>query len=227
VRLLHGDFAAETVYADDPVGVARSFAEAGARWVHVVDLDGAREGAPRQAAVVARIVGGLGEQVAVEVAGGLRDESAVEAALTSGAARVVLATAILADRALAGALVARHGPGRIAAALDVRDGCAVGGGWVAGARGWPVEEALTGLRAAGIETFVVTAISRDGTLGGPDLALLERLVRLAQGRVIASGGLGSLEDLLRVRAIGCGGAILGRALYEGRFSLAEALAAIG
>ena len=227
VRLLRGDFAAEIAYPHDPVAVARSFVADGARWIHVVDLDGALAGRPQQAAVISAVVGAVGKRVGVQVAGGLRDEIAVAAALAGGAARVVVGTAALADPSFAAALVASHGPARIAAALDVRDGLAVGGGWLAGAEGRPVEDAFREIGAAGIETFVVTAIIRDGTLGGPDLALLARLVRLDRGRVIASGGIGSLDDLRRVRALGCAGAILGRALYEARFSLAEALDSVG
>lgn len=226
VRLMRGDFGAEMVYADDPEETARSFVAEGAGWLHVVDLDGARAGTPRQGAVVRAIEAAVGERARVQVAGGLRDETTVRAALAAGAARVVVGTAALTDPTFAVRLVDCHGPARIAAAIDVRDGLAIGEGWLAGADGRPVEEAIQALGAAGIETFMVTAIARDGTLAGPDLALLERLVGLVQGRLVASGGIGTLDDLRHVQALGCAGAILGRALYERRFTLAEAIAAV-
>ncbi len=224
VRLSEGDFARETVYGSDPAEVARGFAAAGARWIHVVDLDGAKDGARRQTEAVARIVAAVGESVACEVAGGLRDEEAVEAALSAGAARAVVGTAALRDPAFVERLVTRFGVERIAIALDVRDGLAVGQGWVPGASGVPVEAALADLSERGAGTFIVTAIERDGLLGGPNLELLRRLVSLRRGSVVASGGVSSLDDLAAVRALGCSGAIVGRALYEGRIDLAEAIA---
>jgi phosphoribosylformimino-5-aminoimidazole carboxamide ribotide isomerase len=225
VRLVRGDFARETVYADDPVGMARRFAEEGATWLHVVDLDGARDPAARQLDTIAAIVGGVGDRANVEVAGGLRDEASVAAVLASGAARAVVGTAALRDPALLARLVAAHGMERIAVALDVRDGLAVGHGWAAGAPGVPVDDALATLADAGATTFEVTAIDRDGTLQGPDLDLLGRLVEAHRGAIIASAGIASLDDLRAVRALGCAGAIVGKALYDGRLSLAAALGA--
>ncbi len=118
-------------------------------------------------------------------------------------------------------------PGRIAAALDVRDGRAVGDGWVPGASGMPVVDALAVLGAQGVTTFVVTAIARDGLLGGPDLALLDEVLRASDAAVIASGGVATTDDLLAVRDLGCRGAIVGRALYDGRIDLAAAIAIVG
>lgn len=223
VRLQQGDFERETVFSGDPVAVARSFAEAGAGWLHVVDLDGARTGEPAHAAVIRDLVGAVGDRLAVEVAGGLRTEGSVAAILAAGAARAVVGTAALRDPGFAGRLVATHGPDRIAVALDIRDGLALGEGWREGASGLRAEDALAALADAGVTMLEATAIDRDGLLGGPDLELLERLVRLERGAVIASGGIASLEDLRAVRALGCAGAIVGRALYEGRLDLEEAL----
>jgi phosphoribosylformimino-5-aminoimidazole carboxamide ribotide isomerase len=223
VRLSEGDFARETIYDTDPTEVARGFAADGARWIHVVDLDGAKDGARRQAEVVARIVTAVGESMACEVAGGLRDEAAVGAVLDAGAARAVVGTAALRDPAFVERLVARFGVRRIAVALDVRDGLAVGQGWVPGASGVPVEEALTTLADRGARTFIVTAIERDGLLSGPNLDLLGRMVRLGCGEIIASAGISSLADIAAVRTLGCAGAIIGRALYEGRIDLANAV----
>ena len=223
VRLNEGDFARETVYGSDPAEVARGFVAVGARWIHVVDLDGARDGARRQTEVVARIVAAVGESVACEVAGGLRDEAAVGAVLDAGAARAVVGTAALRDPAFVERLVARFEVARIAVALDVREGLAVGQGWVPGASGVPVEDALMTLADRGVRTFVVTAIERDGLMRGPNLDLLGRMVELDRGDIIASAGVSSLADIAAVRALGCAGVIVGRALYEGRLDLAEAV----
>jgi phosphoribosylformimino-5-aminoimidazole carboxamide ribotide isomerase len=223
VRLSEGDFTRETVYGADPEEVARRFAAAGARWIHIVDLDGAREGEPRQAEVVTRIVAAVGPGMSREVAGGLRDEATVDAALAAGAARAVIGTAALRDPALVERLVTRLGPDRIAIALDVRDGMAVGQGWIPGEPGVPAHGALTMLADRGARTFIVTAVERDGLLAGPNLELLGRMVALGRGEVVASAGLASLEDIAAVRALGCAGAIVGRALYEGRVDLAAAV----
>jgi phosphoribosylformimino-5-aminoimidazole carboxamide ribotide isomerase len=224
VRLVAGDFACETTYGDDALLIARRWVGEGATRLHIVDLDGAREGRPVQADLVARVVAGAG--VPCQVAGGLRDAAAVEAALAAGADRVVLGTALLRDPGFASRLVARHGSERIVVALDVRAGLALGEGWRAGAGGVAPDEALRVLAAAGVERFAATAVDRDGLLEGPDLDLLGRLVALRRGRIIASGGISSIADLRAVRSIGCAGAIVGRALYEGRIDLAEALAAL-
>jgi phosphoribosylformimino-5-aminoimidazole carboxamide ribotide isomerase len=224
VRLRQGDFDQETAYGDDPVAVARDFADAGARWLHVVDLDAARTGTPGNRAAVAAIVAAVGDRVHVEVAGGLRDAERVAETLSAGAGRVVIGTAALRDPAFAGQLVSIHGPERIAAAIDVRAGLAVGQGWAGEASGVEVAEAIKRLADAGVVTFEVTAIDRDGLLGGPDLRLYERLIGLGAGAVIASGGVATLQDLRRLRAAGCAGAIIGRALYEARFNLVDALA---
>jgi phosphoribosylformimino-5-aminoimidazole carboxamide ribotide isomerase len=223
VRLAEGDFARETVYGVDPVEVALAFVAAGARWIHVVDLDGARDGERRQTEVVARVVAAVGEGIACEVAGGLRDEDAVAAALDAGAARAVIGTAALADPAFVARLVARFGAERVAIALDVREGVAVGRGWVRGAPGVPVREALTALSDSGARIFILTAIERDGLLTGPNLDLLGRMVALDRGAIIASAGVSSLADISAVRALGCSGAVVGRAIYEGRVDLAEAV----
>jgi phosphoribosylformimino-5-aminoimidazole carboxamide ribotide isomerase len=224
VRLVEGDFARETAYSDDPVGVARQFAGGGASWIHVVDLDGAKAGEPAQAATIRAIVEAVEGRARCQVAGGLRSEAAVAAALEAGAARVVVGTAAIRDPAFAGRLVARHGPHRIVAALDVRDGLALGEGWRPGAPGMRPADAVAALSDEGVATFAVTAIERDGRLEGPDLDLLASLIALDRGRVIASGGIGSLDDLRRVRAVGCTGAIVGTALYEGKLDLAGAIA---
>ena len=223
VRLAEGDFGRETVYEADPAEVARGFAAAGARWIHIVDLDGARDGARRQTDDVAKIVAAVGESVACEVAGGLRDEQAVAAVLDAGAGRAVVGTAALREPAFVERLVARFGAERVAVALDVRYGMAVGQGWVPGAFGVPVDEAVAALADRGARTFIVTAIERDGLLTGPNLDLLGRMIALGRVDIIASAGVSSLADVSAVRALGCAGAVVGRAIYEGRLDLAEAV----
>lgn len=227
VRLRQGEFSREQVYSDDPVAVARSFAEAGAKWIHVVDLDGARGGEARQAGAVASIVGavrGGSGPTRVQAAGGLRTAAAIDAAIHAGVERVVVGTAALGDPALVRDAIGRHGGGRVAVALDVRDGRAVGEGWVPGATSRVLDESLDELSAVGVETFAVTAIARDGLLDGPDLELLDRCVRSTDADILASGGIRSIADVTAVQAIGCRGAIVGRAIYDGQFDLAMALA---
>lgn len=226
VRLRRGEFDRATAFGDDPVIWAHRWVASGARRLHVVDLDGAREGRPVQAGLVDRVVHAVA--VPCQVAGGLRDEAAVERALGEGADRVVLGTALLASPALARRLVAAHGSTRIVAALDVRDGLAVGEGWRPGAAGLPLAAALEELQAQGISTFVLTAIARDGLLRGPDFTLLRAARDAApDAAIIASGGVSSLADVRDLARDGFAGAVLGRALYEGRIDLREALAVVG
>jgi phosphoribosylformimino-5-aminoimidazole carboxamide ribotide isomerase len=225
VRLKQGDFERETAFSDDPVAVARAFVDGGGRWLHVVDLDGARTGEPAHGAIVTALVEAVGDRAAVEVAGGLRTDASVAAVLAAGAARAIVGTAALRDPGFAGRLVSTHGPDRIVVALDIREGLALGEGWRAEAPGVRAEDALQALADQGVTTFEATAIERDGLLQGPDLELLTRLVRLGRGTVIASGGITSIEDIRTVRAIGCTGAIVGRALYEGRLDIASAIGA--
>jgi phosphoribosylformimino-5-aminoimidazole carboxamide ribotide isomerase len=228
VRLREGDFARETAYSDDPVAVARDFVERGVRWLHVVDLDGARAGEPRHGEVIGRLLDAVGTSAAVEVAGGLRTSAAVEQVLTAGARRAVVGSAALADPSFAAGQVQRHGTERVAVALDVRDGQAVGEAWRADASSVSVERAIDSLVAAGVEWFEVTSIDRDGSLAGPDLELLQSMVvRAGERHVIASGGIRSVEDLLAAWTIGCAGAIVGRALYEETFDLERAIRATG
>jgi phosphoribosylformimino-5-aminoimidazole carboxamide ribotide isomerase len=163
--------------------------------------------------------------MAVQVAGGIRSADQARAALLAGADRVVLGSALIADPALAVALVAQHGPERIVAALDVRDGRAFGDGWVAAARSADVLDHARALAANGVRWFAVTAIARDGLMSGPDLVLLENVRKaVPDAAIIASGGVSNLDDIRQLASFGYDAAIIGRALYEGAFSLSEALA---
>jgi phosphoribosylformimino-5-aminoimidazole carboxamide ribotide isomerase len=225
VRLRQGHFDDETVYADDPLEAARSFVEAGARFLHVVDLDGAREGEPVNLHHVERIAREL--EVPVELGGGLRSIASIRRALKAGAARVVLGTAAftdpdLLDEAL-GAFTAR-----ILVGVDVRGGKVSVSGWTreTQTRG---EDAIRLMQQRGVTRFVYTNVDRDGMLGGPDLDELRRVGEAVRGRFLYSGGIGSLEDLraLReLRLVNLAGVISGKALYEGRFGVAEGQAAL-
>jgi phosphoribosylformimino-5-aminoimidazole carboxamide ribotide isomerase len=226
VRLLRGAFDRETVYGDDPVAVARGFAAAGARWLHVVDLDGARAGRPVQAALVAAICAAV--DVPVQVGGGLRDAAAVDEMLAAGARRVVLGTVAVRDPALAGALCRAH-PGRVALGLDARDGRLQVAGWTEGSRLAP---AALAARAAelGAAAVIYTDVGRDGTQEGPDLEGTRAVARAAGVPVIASGGVGSLAHVRALAALdadGVAGVIVGRAIHAGTIRLADALAAAG
>ncbi len=227
VRLRQGDFGRELSYGTDPLAVAARFAGLGASWLHVVDLDGARVGEPQQLDIAAAVVAEVHGRAKVELGGGLRTLAAVAGALGTGAARVAVGTAALRDPSFAVSIVEHYGPDRVVGSIDVRGGLALGDGWQPGAAGLPADQAVAMLAEVGITTFEVTAIDRDGQLEGPDLPLLRTLVELGHWQIIASGGISSIEDLLAIQALGCSGAIVGRALYEGKLSLAAALDALG
>ena len=224
VRLRQGDFAREISFPDDPVQTACRFAEAGARWLHVVDLDGARAGEPRQAEIIRRIIRSIPKNTSVEVAGGLRSSSAVDALLAIGAQRVVLGTLAIRDPDVAGSLVARHGAASVAVAIDIRAGRAEVNAWQGATLGIDAIAAMRGLRDVGVTTFEVTSIERDGMLAGPDLTVLRELAEESGTSVIAAGGIRSVADLADVRDRGCTGAIIGMALYSGSLDLVAALA---
>ena len=224
VRLSKGAYDAVTEYGDDPVAVARGFEQAGAARIHIVDLDAAREGRAMQADVIASIVAAV--DVPCQVAGGVRDADAVAAGLRAGADRLVLGSALISSPLLARTLTERYGPDRIVSALDVRDGQALGDGWVEGARGSEVIELAQTLAEKGVRWFAVTAIARDGQMSGPDYELLEAVRTAVPGAaIIASGGVSSLADIRELATRGFDAAITGKALYEGAFTLAEGLAA--
>jgi phosphoribosylformimino-5-aminoimidazole carboxamide ribotide isomerase len=223
VRLAQGDYARATVYGDDPAEVARAFAAHAVRRLHVVDLDGAREGRPVNGAAVRRIVEASG--LPVQLGGGLRDLAAVEAAFAGGADRVVLGTAALREPALVEAAARAH-PGRVVVGIDARGGKVAVQGWLetSGAR---AEDVAARLAGAGAAAIVYTDIARDGMLAGPDLEGAARIAEAAGLPVIASGGVGSEADVRRAAgfaARGVCGVIVGRALYTGAVDLGRALA---
>jgi phosphoribosylformimino-5-aminoimidazole carboxamide ribotide isomerase len=222
VRLLQGDYDQETVYGDDPVAVAKGYEAAGAPWVHVVDLDAARSGRPENRDVVAAVAAAVG--VPVQSGGGVRSEAAAEALLSTGVRRVVIGTAALQDPPLVRRLAAAW-PGRIAVGVDGRSGEAAVHGWTEGS-GVSVLDAVARFEDAGVAAVIVTDIGRDGTLAGPDLDGLAAVLDRTVIDVIASGGVGSLDDLRALAGLGrLAGAIVGKALYEGVFTVEEAIAA--
>jgi phosphoribosylformimino-5-aminoimidazole carboxamide ribotide isomerase len=223
VRLRQGDFAQTTVFSDDPVDQARRFADEGAQSLHVVDLDGARAGEPVHAALVASIAAAF--PGTVHLGGGLRSRAAIETALATGVDRVVVGTAVVDDADLLGWAIDRLGDGLVVA-LDARQGKVATHGWTQITDRDAVEVA-TGLVSMGVRRLAYTDIGRDGTLGGPNLKAMERLAEAAPPlRLIASGGISSLDDLARLRDMrieSLDGVIVGRALYEGRFTVSEGL----
>jgi phosphoribosylformimino-5-aminoimidazole carboxamide ribotide isomerase len=218
VRLTKGDYAEETVYGDDPVEVAQSFAAAGARWIHVVDLDAARSGDPLNRAVVAEMTAAVAGRARVQTGGGVRTIDDVAALAAAGVARVVMGSAAVADPSL---VTAAGDVLPVAVGLDHRSGAVAVHGWTETST-LTVDEALTMFPSAA--AFVITDIGRDGMLVGPDLVGLAAAVASTDVPVIASGGVASLADIAALASMpGLAGVITGKALYEGRFTVAEAL----
>jgi phosphoribosylformimino-5-aminoimidazole carboxamide ribotide isomerase len=227
VRLLEGDYGRETVYDADPVDAARRWAGEGAELLHVVDLDGAKAGSPQNLEAVRRIAAAV--ECPIQVGGGLRDAGAVAAVLSAGASRVVIGTAALRDPAFLERALAEH-ENRVVVSVDGRGGKVSVHGWTEVAD-LSVARAVAGLGAVGVRRFLCTTIEVDGTMAGPALDDLREIAAGTQARVIASGGVGTLADLEALRALGAEagnleGAIVGRALYEGRFTVAEGIAAL-
>jgi len=228
VRLLKGDYDRETRYDADPVDAARRWVDGGATILHVVDLDGARAGAPANLGVVERIAAAV--DVPIQLGGGLRDEAAVGAAFAAGADRAVLGTGAQRDPDLMGRLVGLHGE-RIVASVDARGGNVAIDGWEE-ATGTDVPSAIVALGERGVKRFVYTPVEVDGTLAGPGIDGLGPILdacRSAGAELIYSGGVGTLEDLGRLTDLGSPsltGVIVGRAIYERRFTVAEALGAL-
>jgi phosphoribosylformimino-5-aminoimidazole carboxamide ribotide isomerase len=220
VRLRQGDFDQETVYADDPLEAARSFVEAGARYLHLVDLDGAREGEPANLHHVERITSEL--DVPVELGGGLRSIDSIRRALAAGASRVVLGTAAFTDPELLDEALRSFGS-QILVGVDVRGGLVSVAGWTRETelRG---DEAILRMQERGVTGFIYTNVDRDGMLEGLDLDEIRRISEIVRGDFLYSGGIGSIEDLRALRALGLAnltGVISGKALYEGRFGVSE------
>lgn len=224
VRLHQGHFDRETVYSHDPVEAARSFVAAGARFLHVVDLDGAREGLPANLAHLERIAGELG--VPVQFGGGLRSLESLEAAIAAGAGWVVIGTAAHSDPDFLAQALKKWGP-RVIVAVDVRGGKVSVSGWTEATEAEP-EDLIARMQEHGVTRFVYTNADRDGMLEGVALEEVQQIAgAVGSGRFIVSGGVGTLDDLRALRDLrlpNLSGVIVGKALYEGRFTIGEAQA---
>lgn len=219
VRLLRGSYDEVTVYGSDPTAIASRWIEQGASMVHVVDLVGARTGHP-DPILWERLAA---DGISFQVGGGIRDAATARLALGTGASAVVMGTATVWDPQV---LEAVGAPDRVIAAIDVQRGQATGSGWID--EGKPLDEVLAPLESFGITRALVTAIVRDGTMSGPDLVLIGTVREAAPNlKITASGGVGELSDLRALAKAGCEAVVVGRALYENRFSLEQAIAAAG
>jgi phosphoribosylformimino-5-aminoimidazole carboxamide ribotide isomerase len=225
VRLRRGDFDQRTVYDADPLDAAKRWVQAGARALHVVDLDGARGGRPVNLEHVRRITQSVG--VPVQLGGGLRDAEAVREAIAAGATRVVLGTAALRDVDFLDAAISEHRE-RLIVSVDVRDGHLAASGWTEQTE-IPVESVIDSLGRRGVRRFVYSSIEHDGMLNGPDLDEVARVARAVRGSFVYSGGVSSVDDLralAELRQVNLTSVIVGKALYEGRFQVSEAQAAL-
>jgi len=229
VRLYQGDFDKETAYGLDPVAVAEGYAAAGARWIHVVDLDAARTGTPENRPVIAAVAAVAGRAgVNVQASGGVRDQASAEELLACGVDRVVLGTAAVENPALVRELAGHH---QVAVGIDARGRDVAVRGWTEGS-GVDLFDLLARFAGSGVAAVIVTDIGRDATLAGPDLEGLAAVLDATDLAVIASGGVGTLADLealatLRAGDRGLEGAIVGKALYEAKFTVEEAVATCG
>jgi phosphoribosylformimino-5-aminoimidazole carboxamide ribotide isomerase len=225
VRLVEGRFEDATTYHDDPLEAAQSWVDAGARYLHVVDLDGARGGEPRSIEHLRRIVQGTG--VPVQYGGGLRSVDAVRDALRAGAERAIVGTAAFRDVDFLDEILSAYGP-RVVVSVDVRDGYVSTAGWTQTTT-LPAEHAIRHLHDRGVASFVYTNVNRDGRLEGPDVDEIARVADAVRGRFLYSGGIGGEDDLkalAHLRRVNLAGVIVGKALYEKRFTVAEGQAAL-
>jgi phosphoribosylformimino-5-aminoimidazole carboxamide ribotide isomerase len=225
VRLVKGDFNEKTVYEDSPLEAARAWVDAGARFLHVVDLDGARTGSPKSLHHLEEIAHEL--HVPVQYGGGLRSLPAVRDALRAGAERVILGTAAYTDIDFLDDVLGAFRE-RVIVSVDTRGGNVSTSGWQETTQ-MPAEAVIERLQNRGVRSFVYTNVDRDGMLEGPDLDEVKRIAAVVRGRFIYSGGIGKIEDLVglaALRQVNLGGVIVGKALYEGRFTIAEAQQAL-
>jgi phosphoribosylformimino-5-aminoimidazole carboxamide ribotide isomerase len=225
VRLVQGDFNEKTVYEDSPLEAARAWVDAGARFLHVVDLDGARTGSPKSLHHLEQIAHEL--HVPVQYGGGLRSLPAVRDALRAGAERVILGTAAYTDIDFLDDVLGAFRE-RVIVSVDTRGGNVSTSGWQETTQ-MPAGAVIERLQNRGVRSFVYTNVDRDGMLEGPDLDEVKRIAAVVRGRFIYSGGIGKIEDLVglaALRQVNLGGVIVGKALYEGRFTIAEAQQAL-
>jgi phosphoribosylformimino-5-aminoimidazole carboxamide ribotide isomerase len=223
VRLLQGDYARETVFGDDPVAMARRFVEGGARRLHIVDLDGAKDGVPTQADVVGRMVAAAG--VPCQLGGGIRSLETALAYARAGVERIIVGSIAVETPALLEEL-AHALPGRIVLGIDARDGLVAVRGWLE-TRGLAAVDLARRHAAFPLAAIVYTDIAKDGMMAGPNLPALAEMVRASALPVIASGGVSNADDIRRVAEVGAAGCIVGRAFYDGALALPDAALAAG
>ena len=223
VRLLHGDYAQMTVYSDQPVAVAQDFAACGARCIHLVDLEGARSGGTPNLSVIEAIVAKTG--LTAEVGGGIRSEETIRRYLGAGVERVILGTVAVTDQALLAEMTAQYCE-HIAVSVDLRDGLVATHGWTQQSE-LTCDAFMKQLDAAGVATVICTDISRDGAMRGTNVPLYRHLAQSSCARIIASGGVSSMEDIRALLGAGVYGAIIGKAYYTGAIDLKAALEVAG
>ena len=227
VRLLQGDYDRQTTFGNDPVGVACGFEADGAPRIHVVDLDGAREGRRTQAAEVRAVAAAVG--IPIELGGGLRSAEDIAEAIADGVDRVVLGTAAVEQPALVERALAAHGAERVVVGIDAREGIASVAGWTESGS-IPATDLLDRMADMGVRRFIYTDITRDGTLTSPNFPAVADMVQRAEAvgaRIIASGGIAEIDHLRTLANIGAEGAIIGAAIYLGTLDLAAAVAELG
>ncbi|MGJ9385142.1 1-(5-phosphoribosyl)-5-[(5-phosphoribosylamino)methylideneamino]imidazole-4-carboxamide isomerase [Salipaludibacillus neizhouensis] len=223
VRLLQGDYDQETIYGDSPFSMAKSFQEKGATWIHMVDLDGAKKGEPVNHEVVMKAAKELSAKI--QIGGGIRGPKDVEAYLEAGVSRVILGSSAISDPAFVKEMLRKYGGEKIAIGIDARDGFVATHGWLETSK-VKAEELGIELANQGAETFIMTDISRDGMMSGPNVEAIANLGKATGKNVIASGGVSSMEDVKQLVARkneGISGAIIGKALYTGHIPLEEAI----
>ena len=219
VRLFKGDYAQMTVYSNDPVAVAKAFEEKGAKYIHVVDLAGAKVGKPVHLQIVSRIASETG--LFIEIGGGIRNMETVDAYLSAGASRVILGTAAVENQAFLREAIAKHGE-KIAVGADVSDGRIAVKGWLEKSA-YTLDEFLEKMQALGVKTVICTDVSKDGAMKGTNRELYARLSKEYELDIIASGGVSSLDDIHALTNAGVYGAIIGKAYYIGAIDLTEAI----
>ena len=223
VRLYQGDYARETVYSHDPLDTALRWVDMGATRLHIVDLDGARDGRPANLGAVERIASAV--DVPLHLGGGIRDAKTARAAVDAGVGRIMLGTAAVEDADLIGALLSEFGAGRVIVSVDAKDGMVALRGWTEGSSALATE-LVADMAALGVKRFLYTDISRDGTLTEPNFDGVGALVSQGGIHVIAAGGIASVSHLERLAEIGAEAAIVGRAIYTGDIDLRQAIEAI-
>lgn len=219
VRLYKGDYAQMTVYSDNPIEIARDFEAAGARFIHMVDLEGARDGSTPNLSVVADVA--QNTPLFVEIGGGIRDMETVDKYLSAGVSRVILGTAAVNDEAFLKAAVDKHGD-KIAVGADVKDGYIAIKGWLEQSA-YTLEAFLTKMQAIGVKTVICTDISKDGAMKGTNRELYRQLSAQFDMNIVASGGVSTMEDIRALAGMGLYGAIIGKAYYTGAIDLREAI----